>query len=248
MSDSSSHVENPVGIAILAHGLNNPPHLLSPLSRLLAGHSILSHQVTLAGHEIDNPRTASANDWVNDIVSAFDLVKKKHPTLPIYNVSYSLGALATVAAMNKTPLDFSKMVFWAPAVQLRLSSQMTRLLLPLASFGLALPSLTPSPYRRSHSTALSEYAALFQLSDSIIRIESNRAREFPPTLVLTAARDELISPSRIRRWANDNSLEHWVFDHSDDDGYRPSHMMCDHSRERWKYWADRTISFLISGD
>jgi pimeloyl-ACP methyl ester carboxylesterase len=161
--------------------------------------------VSLAGHGSDaNWESIDYRDaWLEDIERAVRESQIRHPELPRIVLGYSLGATVALAAQAQDSTLFERGIFFAPAIGLTLRSELLRVPLPLAAFGLRLPSLAQKTWRAHDSTAVSAYKGLFSLIDGI---DPNGLREFPACFILDP-QDELISLANTRRWIDENSLQ-----------------------------------------
>ena len=128
--------------------------------------------------------------------------------IPLYNLSYSLGALISLAYMNQGHATrFERMVLLAPPVALTPVARLIRFLTPLARVGITLPSAAPANVRARRGTPLSEYAALLQLNRSVRFIDRNSTIGRTQLLAILDRKDELVSYNGVLEWQRRNGLD-----------------------------------------
>lgn len=200
------------GTVVVAPGLNNRPQAMDPLIRILGRAGFHSLRVSL--HQVRRgdrqPADTVARQWVDDIAEAYAVARSRDAKIPVFNLSYSLGALATLRFLQRTPsARFAAMVLLAPPLSLTRGARMVRALTPFRSLGLALPSLAPVGVRARASTPLVEYAALLQLVDDVRGAGSSVNFSKTATRVLVGRDDELVSRRGVKAWVEENRLTGW---------------------------------------
>ncbi len=199
-------------VAIVIHGLNNSPEVMLPLISVLTSNNITVLNLTLSGHEKDPAlkHNATPEAWFNNLKEAYSYMRSTFKDLPIYNLSFSTGsAVTTYFLENEHAAAFDKMIFLAPALSLRTMHYPLRLLTPLGTFNLGLPSFMPSRYLRFRFPSLNSYGALFSTVDRIEHLsQSERIGSFP-TQIFISPEDEFVSFHGLKDWVHTNKLTNW---------------------------------------
>ena len=81
-------------VALLVHGLSDSPYTLRSIARTLQAEGVTVYGLRLPGHGtipagLDQVRW---RDWMAAVQMAFDDIRARHPSLPLYLVGYSAGA------------------------------------------------------------------------------------------------------------------------------------------------------------
>lgn len=200
------------GVVLVAHGLNNKAEVMDELISVLQRAGF--HCCRVALHDLDMPRDISAEAteelWLRTVLEARDDIFRRFPNLPIFNLSYSLGALVTVRFLDTSSSKlFERMVLIAPPVALNWSASLLRLLTPLARFGVSLPSAAPKDVRIRSGTPLVEYKALLNMHDAVHNLSNAATLNQTKTLVIVDEDDELVNRSGVLEWINRNELTAW---------------------------------------
>lgn len=205
------------GVAVLVHGLNLKPERMTEIGTLLSRNGIESLRVSLSGHRGDSAEFArvSRDTWLEDVRSAYREARKESDQrkLPLYFVGYSLGALLHLDLLNNdsgAEYRYDRMVLLAPAVSLRATSHLVKLLGFLGP-EFVVPSFGPGDYRANSGTPMAAYSALFE---SLERLEKSGIRQGnTPTLIMIDPDDELVSRDGIAALIQRHSLSAWQLKH-----------------------------------
>lgn len=216
---------------MVAHGLNNKPQVMDALISVLQGAGFHCQRIAL--HDPNGPRDLSAKAiedlWLETMLDACDEVSERFPRLPLFNLSYSLGALVTVRFLDAhASKSFERMVLIAPPVALNWTVSLLRALMPLARFGWSLPSAAPKDIRIRPGTPLVEYKAVLNMRDEVHTLAKPESLNRIPTLVYMDEGDELVSRSGVLEWIERNRLTHWTERELEDrnpEGRTYSHLM-----------------------
>ena len=159
-----------------------------------------------------------ARRWVEQVATAHDQLTRDYPNLPIFNLSYSAGALATLQFLqHRTSAIIHRMALFAPALVLTRPAKLLHFvtLLGLArSPNLSLPSLAPPNVKARPATPLCEYAAMLQLMRDVTATTAATERIGNiPTQVFLNRRDEVVSYSGIAQWLRRQNLRRWELTH-----------------------------------
>jgi hypothetical protein len=104
-------------------------------------------------------------------------------------------------------VHFDRMVLFAPALNLYSIHYAIKLFSPFPK--LVIPSLAPKSYRDNNGTPVAAYNALFETIEHFRKNPNSRLNA--PTLVFIAKGDELVSYSKLKRLAENESLDQWKF-------------------------------------
>jgi len=218
------------GTVVVVPGLNNRPQAMNPLIGVLRHARFHAVRASLhQTHRDDRPSPdALAGRWVDDVAAAHAAAVAYDARLPVFNLSYSLGAVATLRFLQVTPTaGLAAMVLLAPPLSLTRRARLVRWLTPLGGLGLALPSLAPARVRARSGTPVVEYAALLRLVDDVrLGGQARRLGRVPTRVVLSSA-DELVSRRGVRAWIERNRLGAWTVESLDVDppGRTSRHLM-----------------------
>lgn len=114
--------------------------------------------------------------------------------------------------------------------------QLVRPLAWLSGTGLALPSLTPAPYRAFRFTSLDTYAAMFDTVDALEHLARPARVGGVPTLLLVDPDDELVDVRRTEAWIAEHDLSGWQL-HSLR-STRWHHLLLDPESAGWSAWLE----------
>lgn len=199
-------------VSLVLHGLNNRADVMDPLISLLNAEGFHALRLELTGHGKDDScrHLLTENDWSRDIETALAEIRLRYPSLPTVALAFSLGGAAVIRFVDTHPdANVSAMALLAPAVSLDWKASLLRLLAHLSFLPISLPSLSPERYRRSATTSLSAYQALFRIVDNIEQLENPQRIGAIPTEVFICRDDELIDSADLRQWMKDNALSAW---------------------------------------
>lgn len=180
---------------------------MDPIAGCLNHHGF--HALRVSFHDRASRPEGLPSCWLSEMAGGYRELEARYPELPVYNLSFSLGALVTIRFLElEGAARFERMVFLAPAIALTRRAGLVRCLRPLRSLGLSLPSVAPRSLRARDATPIAEYAAMLDLMD-YARIVSRRVGRIP-TAVLASRRDEVVSFEGIESWMRRNRLENWT--------------------------------------
>lgn len=186
-------------VVLLAHGLNLNPSKMDQLAHFFNAKKCDVLRISLG----DNPDL-----WMEKFSDDYDAALEHADILqkPLYFVGFSLGALIAVHYMNFHPHHhFSKLALFAPATHTHKFTLLPALLGRLLP-EFKLPSLNLINYRERKYSKLGEYKKMHQLQremgKSLLKNEFNT-----PTLLILSPRDELVSSSKLTKFADSNP--HW---------------------------------------
>jgi alpha-beta hydrolase superfamily lysophospholipase len=166
----------PRGIFIVVHGLNQRPSSMEPLCEYLRSQGFNTYRVVLRGHDSLSDTLFSEDAWVNDIQTAYDLVHRQHPKLPVHILAFSLGGLATARALDISEhMRPKSMIFIAPALSLRAPAQSAYLLQILPPLTISVPNIAP-PYYRPCSGIEIRSVSIRRREHSTRHLACNRSR------------------------------------------------------------------------
>lgn len=201
-------------VAMVVHGLNLKPSRMSAIEDTLRNDGIDVLRVRLAGHNnnINIFKMVTAEMWERDILRSYCIADERADRyqLPLYYVGYSLGGVMGVAAPSKfSHVRFDKMVLFAPALSIRRTPFILRILNTLNPL-----TIIPNLFNRNNGAAsaigvpVTAYLATFKIADFVSK-QTRRNAINVPTLVFYDLRDELISPSGIRGFVSGYRLDKW---------------------------------------
>jgi len=160
--------DNPVGVCIVLHGLNNNPAIMNTLCDFLSQNRILTIRHTIPGHDTRfSLSDASRKIWIDSTIANLEKVRTQanELTVPLYSIGFSLGASLLLDAELESGIYADRAVYFAPAIILRPGVSLTRLLSWLPELG--IPSLSPPTIRHADATPVAAYSALLDCSDAI---------------------------------------------------------------------------------
>lgn len=194
----------PIGVAVLTHGLNNKPSVMSSLAEFLREVGFHSLLVTLPGHSKKNP-AASGELWTREVVNAMNFARSKYRDLEILPVGFSAGTLASLLAIiDDKDLNIKKSILLAPPISLRWYTNGIKPFLPLHYLGLPVFTLAPKEYRLYKFPSLSLYNALYDLRDRLDEIKESEKLQEIKSLVFLSPKDEFISHKSNIKWIRTN--------------------------------------------
>ncbi len=201
------------GAVLVAHGLNNKAKVMDALISVLVDQGfhclrISLHEEATGSSSVSPERIGE--DWIDTMTNAYAELVERYPGSPIYNLSYSLGALVSIRFLDiNHGAEFESMVLIAPPAALTWTASLVRFLTPLARFGIALPSAAPVEVRARRGTPLMEYAAMLQMLNQIQSLAEQEKLDQIQTLVVLDKNDELVSYEGVMDWLDQNNLTHW---------------------------------------
>lgn len=168
--------------------------------------------VTLAGHGCDHAQkyACSAEAWIENLRDAWQAARQRFPDKKLYNLSFSLGALATTALLDADPkISFEKMIYLAPAIKPHVPLMLARPLLWLGGYRIGTPSIMPRDYRAWSWTPLRFYTELMRLVESAAHLQRCEKLNSIPTLILMSPADRLVSWRALKKWLDRHNLSNW---------------------------------------
>ncbi|MEH0156329.1 alpha/beta fold hydrolase [Limibacter armeniacum] len=204
--------ENPKGIVILLHGLNNKPTVMAELGKKFYQAQYHTLLVGLNGHGCGNLplKNISEKDWLQDIEEAIAKAAelKSNSQLPVYFVGFSLGALTFLTYCSILPEQsiVDKVILLAPASFTHFD---TPLLRKLAVWGRSwkVPGFTPAEFQQLRFLPINFYQNLLTLKRTL---ERNQFRNTNlPTLVIMDTKDEMVSYKKLKRGLAQYHLTNW---------------------------------------
>ncbi|WP_413295099.1 alpha/beta hydrolase [Bdellovibrio sp. HCB185ZH] len=171
-------------------------------------------RVALSGHNnnLNIFKHVTAEMWERDALRAYCQANEraKKYGMPLYYVGYSLGGVIGVTISSKYQhVHFDKMVLFAPAVAIRRTAFIMRILSTLNPLTI-IPNLfnREGYFANSTGTPVSAYRATFELANFANRHPKRKAINVP-TLLFIDPLDELISPSGLRTFIANYRLDAW---------------------------------------
>lgn len=201
------------GQALVIHGLNNKPESMTAIINELQlnGKDVLL--VKLSGHvgNIETMKVVNRVKWLSEVESAFKEVEllNKIKGGDIIFAGYSLGAAAGLDYLSsqKNPSQLvSKMVLFAPAIDVRASSHLVKASFVLGN-SFVIPSFSPECYRAQSGTTVAAYKGLFDIVDHL-KAKSLSSLNINTTIFIDP-KDELVSYSGIKDLIKDQKLNNW---------------------------------------
>ena len=200
------------GAALVLHGLNMKPEKMSAIADILLKNGIDVIQGVLSGHEgnLNKFKKVTYQIWMNDLIYLYKTANNhaKKLSVPLYFAGFSLGALFNLTLMSRDlgcQFFYKKMILFSPAICLRFSSYLLKLLRPFKN--LAIPSLNNREYRVYPYTPVSAYNAFFTSLNNFKH--SDKACINIPTLVFIDPKDRLVKSKGIQKIILKNNLTEW---------------------------------------
>ena len=210
--ESSIGIRGVSGAVMVVLGLNNKKTVIDPLIETItqAGFHCLRLSLYQSDRTEGDTAESIANRWVGQVEKAYDWLMREYRK-PVFSLSYSTGALATLQFLQKRKsAEIHGMALFAPPVVLTPAGMLVHLATPLSLAGLGrigLPSLAPDAIRARPATPVREYAAMSSLMDVARSPEGAERIGRVPTLVFVDEADEVVSYGGIRRWIQRHRLE-----------------------------------------
>lgn len=247
------------GVAIVLHGLNNKASSTNEIASSLAANGIVVVRGGLTGHggDLNQFATVTRLQWLTDAHRAWCLAKSIAAPLklPVSAVGFSLGALV-LADLGSSPeffdVKFSRAVFLAPAISVRIFTYAIKLLSPFPA--ITIPSANIMELRANPSgTPVSAYKALFA---SISAIENRGFNSITfPALLFVHPKDELVSRSGLLAIIRKRPTSDWVLEDisigSDSKLAASKHAIFESrliGMQSWELVIQKSVSFLINNN
>lgn len=238
---------------VVCHGLNSHPESMGSLVNLLKEEGVETKEVILKGHEGDLSlmKSVSASLWLDELEAAYRESRKKadEQGVPLYYLGFSLGGLLNASLMQKNKeVFYEKILLFAPALSLRLSSELARVF-KLLGDSFMIPNFSPKGYRYHDGASAGAYKALFDLLDGV-RKEKFRDLN-TKTLIFIDPLDELVSCGGLKRIKSKYHMSQWKIVSIKKDKssaqYRFRHLILDEATlgsGAWEFLQEKIRDFL----
>lgn len=195
------------GVFVIVHGLNQRPSSMDSLQAYLGELGFHSYRITLEGHYVSNDQTFEALQWEQDVRMGIREATTRYPTLPLYLLGYSLGGLLVTDVLEQdAAIHPAKVVLLAPALSLHTFIEPVRLFTIIPFGTLRTMNFAPRGYRRFPNTPFFWYANTAEIYESTSERRADARLKSIPTLIVVSPDDELISPSGLEEWVEQNDL------------------------------------------
>ncbi|XP_015203420.1 monoglyceride lipase isoform X2 [Lepisosteus oculatus] len=111
----------PRALVFIAHGAAEHCGGYSDLAQTLTGHSLLAFAHDHVGHgqsEGDRMVISDFHIFIRDSLQHIDIMKSRHPGLPVFIVGHSMGGAISILTACERPNDFAGLVLISPMVQM----------------------------------------------------------------------------------------------------------------------------------
>jgi len=255
-----------LGIALVIHGLNLHPDRMGPIINRLTRSGIDVLRLSLRGHgdnfahrddvDRDSARLESFKNvsyalWTNEAYLAYRQVRKRsqQQNAPVFLAAFSIGGLIGLDLFaSHADVHFDRIVLWAPAIALRPTIYLERVLSPFPR--LVIPSMADDAYlANKKGTPVAAYNALF---DTLYHFEDSAGPKLNvPTLVFIGEKDEFIPLQGLKLLVSEHHLDQWKFHLIEKDEDTPSGTFHHHiidaasaGKQTWKKMMTAAIAHL----
>lgn len=197
------------GVFVVVHGLNLKPSKMNPIVSFLneLGFSVL--RVTLDGHRgsLEDQENISLSKWLKTYHEYFCLAKNEAETknVPLYNLSFSLGALIGLSHMSIVKkVYYKKMIFLAPAAWTK-NKVLVFDYFKFLSGKFGVPSMAHQKYRSQETTSLNAYWSMSDARELTKKLTPKNLSV--DTLVILDPMDEVISVSKMKSFITKKNLQ-----------------------------------------
>jgi len=214
------------GVALVIHGLNLRPDRMLPIISKLNESGIDVLRLSLRGHgdnysrgngvdedqaRLDAFKNVSYQVWMNEAYWAYMQLKERGESkeVPFFLTAFSLGGLIGLDMFaSNADVRFDKLVLFAPAIRLRTTIYLQRVLSPFPR--LVIPSLADKSYLSNEKgTPIAAYNALF---DGLNSFDENADQKINvPTLIFIDEQDEFIPLRKLKKLAEEKEWNQWRF-------------------------------------
>jgi esterase/lipase len=193
-------------------------------------------------------------DWLRDAYIHYCQAKNlsEANNLPIYLLGFSLGALVYENLMNQetaTPVQFSKVVLFSPAIAIRTTARAILLLQPFTNDSSIINSRSPAEYRAQRGASIAAYRIVFNMEEELCY--KSFGKNNVDTLVFIDRKDEFISVETLQKRIVDYNLTNWNVLEVSNNGaaIRPQyhHLIIDNrcvSDSAWQYITNSILVFM----
>ena len=214
------------GVALVIHGLNLRPDKMNSIIDNLTRTGIDVLSLSLRGHgenfahredmdaaaaRLETFKEVSYPLWANETYLAYKQAQEsaQQRQVPVFLTAFSIGGLIGLDLFaSNSDVHFDRMVFFAPAISLRATIYLERVVSPFAR--LVIPSLADDDYLSNEKgTPVAAYNALFDAHDHFE--DSVGPRLNVPTLIFIDKQDEFIPLGGLKTLVEEHRLNQWKF-------------------------------------
>lgn len=214
-SISYPHVEKFQGVVTLAHGLNQRPEMLYQIRDIFLEQGLVTNVVSMQGHREHLPDSnmpgIKVGCWEQQVKKALEISNRLQEDHSIEGdhifLGFSLGGLVGVHVLNKNPDIFDRGILLAPAIEMRFTSHLIKILNFLDDH-VTIPTPTRDEERAARGSSLLAYKELFRIREDFLN-SLNRQHVNIPMEVIVHKRDELVSAWGLRNLIRQNDLDQW---------------------------------------
>jgi alpha-beta hydrolase superfamily lysophospholipase len=202
-------------VALLVHGLSDSPYTLRSIARALQAEGVTVYGLRLPGHGtipagLDQVRWG---DWMAAVQMAFDDIRARHPSQPLYFVGYSAGAAlglkyaADAIAQGRAERLPKRMFLISPAVGVSPLAMLASVQRLVTDLGIAPKSrwtnidLEVDPYKYASFTknaGAQIYDLTDALADELRGLErSGLAARLPPIMSFQSVVDDTVNSDAV---------------------------------------------------
>lgn len=214
------------GVALVIHGLNLRPDKMNSIIDNLTRTGIDVLSLSLRGHgenfthrenmdaaeaRLETFKEVSYPLWANEAYLAYKQAQEsaQQRQVPVFLTAFSIGGLIGLDLFaSNSDVHFDRMVFFAPAISLRATIYLERVVSPFPR--LVIPSLADDDYLSNEKgTPVAAYNALF---DALYHFEDTVGpRLNVPTLIFIDKQDEFIPLGGLKTLVEEHRLNQWKF-------------------------------------
>lgn len=212
------------GVALVIHGLNLRPDRMQPVIATLTESGIDVLGLSLRGHgenyahgqgidadraRLETFKNVSYQLWSNEAYLAYSQLKERgaEKGVPLFLAAFSLGGLIGLDLLAANDdVRFEKLVLFAPAIRLRPTIYLGRVLSPFGR--LVIPSMAPESYlANKKGTPVAAYNALFE---GLNQFNQHAGRQLNiPTLIFIDEQDEFIPMNQLKKLVAEKKWDQW---------------------------------------
>jgi esterase/lipase len=214
------------GVALVIHGLNLRPDKMNSIIDNLTRTGIDVLSLSLRGHgenfahredmdaaaaRLETFKEVSYPLWADEAYLAYKQVQEsaQRRQTPVFLTAFSIGGLMGLDLFaSNSDVHFDRMVLFAPAISLRATIYLERLVSPFPR--LVIPSLADDDYLANEKgTPVAAYNALF---DALYHFEDTVGpRLNVPNLIFIDRQDEFIALEGLKTLVEEHRLNQWKF-------------------------------------